>query len=153
MAIRRPSISSPEWLFQDFSYSEDPAGNSRYIQVKWDGKPFTRVSQSFDFSDPPFVGSEQRGGSIVAQLDYTVEEKLITIDQWSVNWRDELPLRLAINYLSNCLYSYGKGWVIRVLKDTEAYAFFVSEYFYPFTNEVGPETYLYFSAESRDRIL
>jgi hypothetical protein len=68
MAIRRPSISSPEWLFQDFSYSEDPTGNLRYVQVKWDGEVYTRVSQSFDYSNPPYIGPEQRGGDIVGQI-------------------------------------------------------------------------------------
>ena len=64
MAIRRPSIASPEWLFQDFLYQEAAGlGGSelRYIQVKWDGEVYERVSQSFDYSNPPFVGPEQRG--------------------------------------------------------------------------------------------
>jgi hypothetical protein len=121
--------------------------------VKWDGKPFTRVSQSFDFSDPPFVGSEQRGGSITAQIDYSVVGNVVTIEDWQTNWRDELPLRIGINYLVNCLYPYYKNWVVRVRKDTEASAFWVSEYFFPYANEVGPETYLYFSAGPPDRVL
>ena len=119
MAIRRPSISSPEWLFQDFLYQE-AAGlggtELRYLQIKWDGDPYTRVSQSFDYSDPPYKGPEQRGGSIVGQIDYdvNVSTRVVTIYAWSVNWRDEWPLRLGVNYISQCLYNSSDGYLIRV---------------------------------------
>jgi hypothetical protein len=155
MAIRRPAIASPEWLFQDFLFNQpDPETEERYIQVKWDGEEYTRVSQSFDYSNPPFQGSEQRGGHIVAQLDYTIVDELVTITSWNFNWQDEWPLRLAINYLKNCLYPQFKGYVIRVVGD-EVYsqdgtpipvanknpdAFWVSENFLPLTNE--PYDYL-----------
>ena len=159
MAIRRPSISSPEWLFQDFLYQEsDLLGGPelRYVQVKWDGKPYERVSQSFDYSDPPFVGPEQRGGSIVGQIDYEVNAstRLVTIYSWSVNWRDEWPLRLGVNYITQCLYPAERGYVIRVAGDQvynqagepidvanrDPYAFWVSEQFFPLTNR--PDNYL-----------
>jgi hypothetical protein len=160
MAIRRPSISSPDWLFQDFLYQASgvPGGSDlRYIQIKWDGEPFTRVSQSFDYSDPPYVGSEQRGGSIVGQIDYeiNVSARLITIYAWSVNWRDEWPLRLGVNYLMQCLYPPVDGYLIRVAGDQvytqsgeaidiagkDPYAFWVSEQYNPLTNK--PNDYLY----------
>ena len=159
MAIRRPAIASPEWLFQDFLYqasTEIGGSDLRYVQVKWDGSVYTRVSQSFDYSDPPFVGPEQRGGSIVAQLDYeiNVSTKLVTIYNWSVAWRDEWPLRLAVNYLTQCLYPGVKGYVIRVAADqvynqagepidqpnNAPYAFWASEQFFPLTNR--PDDYL-----------
>jgi len=159
MAIRRPSISSPEWLFQDFLYqaADAPGGSDlRYIQVKWDGEPYTRVSQSFDYSDPPFTGPDQRGGSIVAQLDYeiNVSTRLVTVYAWDVNWRDEWPLRLAVNYLTQCLYPGVKGYMIRVVGDQvynqageaidvagkDPYAFWVSEGYNPITN--SPDDYL-----------
>lgn len=159
MAIRRPSISSPEWLFQDFLYqgSELLGGPElRYVQVKWDGRPYERVSQSFDYSDPPFVGPEQRGGSIVGQIDYEVNAstRLVTIYSWSVNWRDEWPLRLGVNYIIQCLYPAERGYVIRVAGDQvynqagepidvanrDPYAFWVSEQFFPLTNR--PDDYL-----------
>jgi hypothetical protein len=148
MAIRRPSIDSPTWLFQDFAYLETIEQQQRYLQVKWDGEPYSRQSQSFDYSDPPYVGPEQRGGNIVAQVDYTVQGKVVTIDDWFVNWRDEWPLRLAMNYLTQCLYSAPKGFVTRVAGN-EVYnqagepiqqpnrdpnAFWVSEQFFPLTN-------------------
>lgn len=160
MAIRRPSISSPDWLFQDFLYqSSELLGGPelRYIQVKWDGELFERASQSFDYSNPPYLGSKQRGGPIVAQLDYevNVSARTITIYSWDVNWRDEWPLRLAVNYLTQCLYPADRNYVIRVAGDevydqegqpiSEAnknpYAFWVSEQYFPVTN--FPNDYLY----------
>jgi hypothetical protein len=127
-------------LYQDFPYVTDGVEESRYVQVKYDGMPFTTVSQTFDYSDPPYTGFNQKGGSVVAQLDYTKVGQLVTINDWDVNWRDEWPLRLAVNYLKQCLYPSDKGFVTRVIKD-EAYAFWVSEQFRPSTND--PEDYLY----------
>lgn len=154
MAIRRPSISSPTWLFQDFIYQETPTGQDRYIQVKWDGEIYERKSSTYDYSNPPYSDFEQKGGHIVAQLDYSLEGSIVTVTSWSVNWRDEWPLRLAANYLQNCLYPAYKNYVIRVVGDEvynqagEAiaapqhapYAFWVSEWFQPVTNE--PNDYL-----------
>ena len=139
MAIRRPSISSLNWLFQDFLYFEDGAEQQRYIQVKYDGEPYTVISETFDYSNPPYSNAEQRGGDIVAQLDYSVIGQSVTIESWDVEWRDEWPLRLAVNYIRQCLYPASKGFVIRVNKD--AYAFWVSEQFKPVTNL--PDDYLY----------
>jgi hypothetical protein len=139
MAIRRPGISSPTWLFQDFLYYEDSPEELRYLVVKWDGEPFERVSETFDYSNPPYSDEDQKGGSIVARIDYTLEGYLITIDSWETNWRDEWPLRLAANYLQNCKYRSEQGYVIQVPKD--AYSFWVSEYFRPYSND--PYTNLY----------
>ena len=139
MAIRRPGIGNPNWLFQDFLYFEDGVEQQRYIQVKYDGEPYTVKSETFDYSNPPYSNADQRGGDIVAQLDYSVIGNSITIESWDVEWRDEWPLRLAINYLKQCLYPTSKGYVIRVNKD--AYAFWVSEQFKPVTNL--PDDYLY----------
>jgi hypothetical protein len=158
MAIRRPSISSPDWLFQDFLYqaADAPGGSElRYVQIKWDGQPYTRVSQSFDYSDPPYIGPEQRGGSIVGQIDYEVQGKIVTVTDWFVNFRDEWPLRLGANYLTQCLYPAQLGFVIRVVgnqvynqageaieqPNRDPYAFWVSEQFFPLTNR--PDDYLF----------
>ena len=105
----------------------------RYAQVKWDGEIYDRVSQTFDYSNPPYSDAEQRGGDIVTQIDYTLIGKTVTVDDWFVNWRDEWPLRLATNYLKQCLYPSAKGYIIRV--DKSAYAFWVSEQFNPATND------------------
>lgn len=139
MAIRRPGIQSPAWLFQDFLYHEDPPSELRYLLVKWDNEPFSRVSETFDYSNPPYPDEEQRGGPIVGRIDYTVTGFLITIDSWEVNWRDEWPLRLAANYLRNRLYRELDGYVIEV--STEAYPFWVSEHYHPLSND--PYTKLY----------
>jgi hypothetical protein len=154
MAIRRPSISSPNWLFQDFLYQAIPGSEERYLQIKWDGEEFTRLSQTFDYSNPPYTNAEQRGGPIVGQINYTVNNYLITINNWWVDWRDEWPLRLATNYLEQCLYPAAKGFLIRVqgqevynqngnpipVADKDPYAFWVSERYSPISNE--PDDYL-----------
>ena len=140
MAIRRPSINDPGWLYQDFLYFEDGVEQQRYVTVKYDGAPFTTISQTFDYSDPPYSGLNQKGGSVVAQVDYSVIGKSVTIESWDCNWRDEWPLRLAANYIKQCLYPKSKGFLVRVIKD-EAYAFWVSEQFFPLSND--PDDYLY----------
>jgi len=140
MAIRRPGIYSPEWSFQDKLYLKDGNTECRYILVRWDGVVYKRKSQLYDYSDPPFVGEEQRGGSIVARIDYTREGLLITIDSWEVNWRDEWPLRLAVNYLTQCLYPFDRRFVCRV--DKSDYAFWVSEQFGPVDNRVSNAVFL-----------
>lgn len=150
MAIRRPSISTPQWVLQDFLYQETPEGSERYIQVKWDGEVYSTVSQTFDYSNPPYSDWEQRGGHIVAQLDYSVLNKAVTVTGWSVNWQDEWPLRVAFNYLTNCLYSSRNGFLIgavgkEVYKPDgtpvrmgvkDPYAFLVSEQYLPLTNNL-----------------
>lgn len=129
MAIRRPSVySQNQFVFQDFAYASDPPTECRYLLAKYDGEPFTNVSETFDYSSPVL-----KGGSIVARVDYTVEGKLITIDHWEVFWRDEWPLRLAVQFLTNCLYSGWQGYAVRVRK--EAYAFWTSEKFVPLSND------------------
>lgn len=149
MATRRPSISTPQWVLQDFLYQETPEGVERYIQVKWDGETYSTVSQTFDYSNPPYQDWEQKGGHIVAQLDYTVVEKLVTVTGWNVNWQDEWPLRVAFNYLAQCLYRGTQGYIIGAVGGEvytqdgtpllygakDPYAFLVSERFHPLTNE------------------
>lgn len=157
MAIRRPSISSQDWLFQDYLYQDTPEGQERYVQVKWDGQVYERVSSSYDYSNPPYSNSEQRGGHVVAQIDYTLYGNLVTITNWSVDWRDEWPLRLAVNYVINCLYSPDRNYVHRVVGDevyrqdgssvslpsTTPYSFWVSEQFFPASN--NPSEYLVYA--------
>lgn len=134
MAIRRPSVfSQNQFVFQDFLYHEEDNVELRYIQAKYDGYSFSEVAETFDYPTP-----DLKGGPVVARLDYTVEGKLITIDSWEINWRDEWPLRLATQFLVNCLYSKWQGYTVRVNKD--AYPFWVSEGFSPLTND--PNDYL-----------
>ena len=159
MAIRRPSFSSPDWLIQDFLYQEDVSltgSELRYIEIKWDGQVYERLSQAFDYSDPPYVGPEQRGGSIVGRIDYEINRltKVVTIYSWEVNWRDEWPLRIGTAYLTGCLFPGIKGYTLRVSGDQvysqngtpienpnkEPYAFWVSERFFPLSNL--PKDYL-----------
>lgn len=140
MAIRRPSINSPTWNFQDNLYLEDGLEQNRFITVRNDGVVYNRKSQLYDYSNPPYADIEQSGGSIVAQLDYTKAGFVITIDSWFVNWQDEWPLRLAVNYLTQCLYNSADNYVCRVGK--ENYAFWVSEGFGPTDNLNSNAQYL-----------
>jgi hypothetical protein len=134
MAIRRPSVyRQREFVFQDFFYFQDGESQLRYILGKYDGEPYEVVPQTFDYPTPEF-----KGGDIVSRIDYTITGKLITIDNWEVNWRDEWPLRLALQFLLNCLYSSALGYSVRVQKDT--YPFWVSETLFPLTND--PNDYL-----------
>lgn len=118
-------------------YLENPPEEHRYILAKYDGERYELVGQTFDYPSPDF-----KGGSIVARADYTIEGKLITIDHWEVFWRDEWPLRLAIQFLVNCLYPSSLGYAVRVKK--EAYAFWASEWFVPVSND--PDDYLIYTS-------
>ena len=129
MAIRRPSIYRQDlFAFQDFLHYEDGPEQGRYILGKYDGEPYELLQQTFDYPIPNF-----RGGGIVSRIDYTLVGNLITVEHWEINWRDEWPLRLAAQILVNCLYPERKGFLVRVNKD--AYPFWVSENFFPVTNE------------------
>lgn len=135
MAIRRPSVFKQDlFVFQDFLYNEEVEGEElRYILAKYDGEPYEVVPQTFDYPTPEF-----KGGDIIARIDYSKTGKLIAIDHWEVNWRDEWPLRLAVQFMVNCLYPPTLGFTVTVTK--EAYPLWVSENFFPITND--PYDYL-----------
>jgi len=150
MAIRRPSISSPRWVFQDSLYAAEPGKESRFLQIKRKPEPYIPPPEGPDFSPP--VCSQW--GEVVGQIDYDLVGKVVTITDWEVNWRDEFPVRLGINYLVNCLYRSSLGYTLRVVGD-EVYtsagssipvagrdpiAFWVSENFFPLSNK--PDDYL-----------
>jgi hypothetical protein len=139
MAIRRESVYRQNlWVIQDFLDFEDGLEQLRYLLVKYDGEPFEKVYETVDQED------SLKGGNIVARLDYSIIGKLVTIDHWEVFWRDEWPLRLAVQYLTNCLYADRYGFSTRV--DKEAYSFWVSEHFTPTSND--PLDYLLQNGDS-----
>lgn len=128
MAIRRPSVyRQSEWIYQDFLAYQDGPEELRYAVIKYDGEPFGLYGQTFDDSYPSLTG-----GPIVARIDYTLVGQAVTIDSWEINWRDEWPLRLLIEWLVHCIYRRSLGYTVAVDKD--AYAFWVSEVFVPVTN-------------------
>lgn len=134
MGIRKPSTYRDNiFVFQDFLFQEYEEISLRYAVAKYDGEPFDYVASTFDTTDPQFSG-----GSVVARLDYTVSGDIIILDHWEVNWRDEWPLRLTVQFLSNCVYPQSRGYQIRVNK--EVYPFWVSEGFLPISN--SPTDYL-----------
>lgn len=138
MSIRRPSVfRNNDLIFQDSFYFEDENGEElRYVLAKFDGERFNKSSETFDYAPP-----DSKGGHVVARLDYTLFGKLITIDHWEINWKDEWPLRLAVQYLTYCLYPSSQDYIIRVNKDS--YSFWVSEHFIPLSNET--DDYLIFN--------
>jgi hypothetical protein len=138
MAIRTPAIDNPSWLFQEFLEDKEGTLEYRVLQVKYDGNPFNRVSETFDYSNPPFTDDNQRGGPIVAEIQFSLEGKLVTILDWCVNWRDEWPLRLGVNCLIRCRYRPTLGYVVRV--DKEVSPFWISEQFNPY--DKSPNSYL-----------
>jgi hypothetical protein len=128
MAIRKPSAYRQDlWVIQDFLDFEDGPEQLRYILVKFDGEPFDLVYETVDYTD------SLKGGNIVARIDYSKVGDLITLENWEVFWKDEWPLRLGLQYLTNCLYPSSSGFVIRVIQDP--YPFWVSENFNPVTND------------------
>lgn len=132
MAIRRPSVyDQSKLIFQDFLELEVNENEQiRSLLIKYDGEGFTLVKQTFDYNPPEF-----KGGPIIGRIDYTLTGNLVTIDSWEANWRDEWPLRLGVQYLVNCLYKQEFGYIVRVLKDP--YPFWVSEYFFPVSNDTN----------------
>lgn len=150
MALRIPSINSPQWEIQDFLYLEEIPDEYRYLQIKWSKVPFTQVSETFDYSNPPVPLGERSGGPVSGQIDYLRTGQLITIYGWSVNWRDEWPLRIAVNHLVNCLYPRQRGFILRVEADP-AHAFWVSQEFIP---GVDPhDGYLYYPPSNPFNVL
>ena len=135
MALRQPSVYRENlFVFQDLLYYEGEDGEElRYILAKYDGEPYEKVAQTFDYPSPTL-----KGGSIISRLDYTITGKLIVVDHWEVNWRDEWPLRLSVQFLVNCLYPSKEGYVVSVNK--ESLPLWVSENFFPLTND--PNDYL-----------
>jgi hypothetical protein len=142
MAIRRPGINSSEFFYQDAFDDESVGVEYRHIDVKYaSGEPFQVISQTYDYSNPPYSNFEQRGGDIVTTLYYvklSTNPGTIIIEDWFINWRDEWPLRLATNYLTNCVYPPAKNYTFYVSKNP--YPFWVSEKFVPLDNL--PDTYL-----------
>lgn len=134
MAVRRPSIfQQNEFVFQDFLDYESGDTQLRYLLVKYDGEPFSYVKETFDTNPPVF-----RGGSVIGRIDYSITGQIVEILHWEVYWRDEWPLRLAVQYFAHCLYKSALGYSILVNK--EQYPFWVSENFFPSTN--SPNHYL-----------
>ena len=134
MAIRKPSLfSKGSWAFQDFLDYTNGAEELRYLLVKHDGEDFSQVKQTFDSNPPEFWG-----GPIVARIDYSLVGSVVTINHWEGFWKDEWPLRLGIQHLVHCLYKQQLGFTMIV--DKEQYPFWVSEYFFPLSND--PNDYL-----------
>ena len=96
------------------------------------------------FDEPPTTKRELFNNE-VASIEYEVQlapgaglgrGKIVTIVGWPHTWRDEWPIRLGLNYLTNCLNRPGQGTVFRVEKDP--IAFWQSERFLPLGGHYDP---------------
>jgi len=166
MAIRKPSRYTGQWFYENvleyeitefatgfavydpdhyypaYTYVEDfPLVTQGILAGFYSKQPDTAVPVQFKslkiklFDEPPQRRSELFNNE-VASIEYEVEDKLVTIVSWQHTWRDEWPIRLGLNYLTNCLYRPGQGIVFRVVKDP--IAFWQSERFRPLGGHYDP---------------
>ena len=166
MAIRKPSRYTQQWYYEDvleYEVTEFPSGFAvydpdEYYPMYTYVEDFPLVSEGFlagfyskgaddavptqfrslkikYFNEPPETKRDLFNNE-VASIEYEVQDKLITIVGWQHTWRDEWPIRLGLNYLTNCLYRPGRGFVFRVIKDP--IAFWQSERFLPLGGHYDP---------------
>jgi hypothetical protein len=166
MAIRTPSRYTQRWYYEDvleyevtefasgfavydpdayypmYTYVEDfPLVTEGFLTGFYSKQADTAVPTEFRslkiklFDEPPQNKTELFGNE-VASIEYEVQDKLITIVAWQHIWRDEWPIRLGLNYLTNCLFRPGRGFVFRVIKDP--IAFWQSERFLPIGGHNDP---------------
>ena len=166
MAIRTPSRYTQRWYYEDvleyevtefasgfavydpdayypmYTYVEDfPLITEGFLTGFYSKQADTAVPTEFRslkiklFDEPPQNKTELFGNE-VASIEYEVQDKLITIVAWQHSWRDEWPIRLGLNYLTNCLFRPGQGFVFRVIKDP--IAFWQSERFLPIGGHSDP---------------
>ena len=166
MAIRKPSRYTQQWYYEDvleYEVTEFPSGFAvydpdAYYPMYTYVEDFPLVSEGFlagfyskgaddavptqfrslkikYFNEPPETKRDLFNNE-VASIEYEVQDKLITIVGWQHTWRDEWPIRLGLNYLTNCLYRPGRGFVFRVIKDP--IAFWQSERFLPIGGHYDP---------------
>ena len=166
MAIRKPSRYTQQWYYEDvleYEVTEFPSGFAvydpdAYYPMYTYVEDFPLVSEGFlagfyskgaddavptqfrslkikYFNEPPETKRDLFNNE-VASIEYEVQDTLITIVGWQHTWRDEWPIRLGLNYLTNCLYRPGRGFVFRVIKDP--IAFWQSERFLPLGGHYDP---------------
>lgn len=133
----------PDEFIPLYTYVEDfPLVESGVIQGFYSKEADNSVLTQFRslkiklFDEPPQRRSELFNNE-VASIEYEVQGTLVTIVAWqNYNWQDEWPIRLGLNYLTNCLYRPGRGIVFRVVKDP--IAFWQSERFLPLGGHEDP---------------
>ena len=146
------AVYDPDEYYPYYTYVEDfPLVTEGILAGFYSKGSDTAVPTTFKslkikyFEEPPQRMSETFNNE-VASIEYEVQDapgvglgrgKIITIVAWNnYNWRDEWPLRLGINYLTNCLYRPGRGFIFRVVKDP--LAFWQSERFLPLGGHYDP---------------
>jgi hypothetical protein len=146
------AVYDPDEYYPMYTYVEDfPLVTQGFLSGFYSKEADTAVPTQFRslkiklFDEPPETKQELFNND-VASIDYEVEivgkglgsGKLVTIVGWQHTWRDEWPIRLGLNYLTNCLFrpSFNGGTVFRVLKDP--IAFWQSERFVPLGGHDDP---------------
>ena len=131
MAIRKPSRYTGQWFYEDvleyevtefatgfavydpdhyypaYTYEEDfPLVTEGLLAGFYAKGPDTAVPTKFKslkiklFDEPPQHRSELFNNE-VASIEYEVQDKIVTIVSWQHTWRDEWPIRLGLQYLTN----------------------------------------------------
>jgi len=163
MALRTPSRYSTQWYYEDkleyvitnpsttfyeydFDFQVPPnyfvfntTLNAEGFYIKGPSerqyKEFRSLTiKLWDHEDIP-TRRQDTFNNEVAVIEYEVDQNLVTVTNWQHTWRDEWPIRLGFQYIRNCLYKPGQGYVLRVVKDP--LAFWQSEGFEPVTGKYG----------------
>jgi len=145
-AVYDPDAYYPAYTYvEDFPLVTQGILDGFYSKQADDAIPTQFRSLKIKLFDEPPENRRELFGNEVASIEYEVQDgpggglgrgKLITIVGWQHTWRDEWPIRLGLNYLTNCLYRPGQQTVFRVLKDP--IAFWQSERFLPLGGHLDP---------------
>ncbi len=143
------AVYDPDHYYPMYTYVEDfPLVTEGFLAGFYskqadDAVPTQFRSLKIKLFDEPPGNKRELFNNEVASIEYEVQNapgaglgrgKIITIVAWqNYNWRDEWPIRLGLNYLTNCLYRPGYGVVFRVVKDP--IAFWQSERFLPIDHQ------------------
>jgi hypothetical protein len=130
-AVYNPDEYYPAYTYvHDFPLVTQGLLAGFYTKLPSDSIPVQFKSLKIKFFDEPPETKRDLFNNEVASIEYEVQDKIITIIAWNnYGWQDEWPIRLGLNYLTNCLYRPGQGYIFRVVKDP--IAFWQSERFLP----------------------
>jgi hypothetical protein len=137
-AVYDPDAYYPAYTYViDFPLVTQGILEGFYSKVSDTGVPTLFKSLKIKYTEEPIQNKSELFNNEVAAIHYEVQDKIITIVAWdNYNWRDEWPIRLGLNYLTNCLYRPGYGYIFRVVKDP--IAFWQSERFLPLGGHYDP---------------
>lgn len=137
------AVYDPDHYYPAYTYVEDfPLVTEGILAGFYTKNADTAIPTKFKslkikfFEEPPQTEQETFNNE-VASIEYEVQDNIVTIIAWNnYGWRDEWPIRLGFDYLTNCLYRPGVGTIFRVEKDP--LAFWQSERFLPLGGHYDP---------------